>query len=210
MLRHLTRRPVTGLEVLAGPDSAVPEERRDARRPLEAYALDGIDAEWFPPRWAHTGDRSGFDIAACVGVEPGRRLLLSIEVKYTDSFSSDLVTWERYGKWLAAIDLHEPGTRILVADGCSQILRQVMITDSVRRVGLVPEVGATGQVQEAMAVVLARADDDTACEVVAAVDAAVSVPVLFWSHKELFDAAAAQPALSNWAREMADRYLICD
>jgi len=85
-----------------------------------------------------------------------------------------------------------------------------MIIDSVRRVGLVPEVGATGQVQEAMAVVLARADDDTAREVVAAVDAAVSVPVLFWSHKELFDAAAAQPALSNWAREMADRYLICD
>jgi hypothetical protein len=40
-----------------------------------------------------------------------------------------------------------------------------------------------------------------------AIDAAVSVPVLFRSHQDLLDVAAAQPALAEWSRAMSRRYL---
>lgn len=44
-------------------------------------------AEWFRPRDRHTGDRSGFDIAAYLRLQSGERLLVSIDVKYADTFS---------------------------------------------------------------------------------------------------------------------------
>ena len=74
--------------------------------------------------------------------------------------------------------------------GCSQILRQMMITASVGRNGLVPEVGEEGRVDEVMAVVLARVDDQKARKVVEAINAAVNVPVQFWSHSDFLVAAA--------------------
>lgn len=77
LLRKMTGLPVEALDALK-PDS----DR------LVDFALDGIEAEWFPPRAEHTGDMSGFDIAACLGLTDGRRILVSIEVKYTDSFSA--------------------------------------------------------------------------------------------------------------------------
>lgn len=209
VLRELTRRPVTGLEVLSGPDSVVPEEQNERAfgRPLQDYTLTGIEAEWFPPRWAHTDDRSGFDIAACLAVAGGIRLLVSVEVKYTDSFSTQPVSWTRYEDQLSAIGLSEKTTEELVKAGCSQVLRQVMITASVGRIGLVPDVGESGRVQEVLTVVLARGDDHTARKVVDTLSAAVSVPVQYWSHADLFAAAARQPALADWAARMAERYL---
>lgn len=53
-----------------------------------SHHLDGIEAEWFPPRDLHTGDRSGFDMAAFLRLRSGERLLVSVEVKYVDTFSA--------------------------------------------------------------------------------------------------------------------------
>jgi hypothetical protein len=109
---------------------------------LESYALNGIEAEWFPPRWAHTDDKSGFDIAACLASD-AERVLVSIEVKYTDSFSRAPIVWSRYAQHLENLGLNEKSTAALVETGCSQVLRQALITDSVRRVGLVGQLLAT-------------------------------------------------------------------
>lgn len=209
VFRDLTGQPVTGLATLTGVDSCVPENRRRRRgyRPLETYALDGIEAEWFPPRWAHTDDQSGFDIAACLTLEDHRRLLVSVEVKYTDKFSRKPIVWDRYAAHLEALGLDQASTAALVKSGCSQVLRQVMITDSVRRIGLVPDVDDAGRVDAAVAVVLGRGDDEKARDVAAALDDCVTMPVLFRSHEQLFDAAHAQTALRSWAKVMRERYL---
>jgi hypothetical protein len=198
-LREITKLPVTGLGVLT--------ETGSAAAGLALYALDGIEAEWFPPRSAHTNDRSGFDLAACLELESGDRLLVSVEVKYTDSFSSKPVDWIYYEKHLRALGLDEAKHQELVKRGCSQVLRQVMITDSIHRNGLAPGVGEEGRVQQVLVVVLAREDDEKAKKVVTALDNAVSVPVRFWSHRDLLAAADDQPALSRWSAEMAERYL---
>lgn len=208
----LTGRPVLALASLAGDESAVPDAVRSQPRyqPLSSYTLDGVDAEWFPPRWTHTGDRSGFDIAACLALPERRRLLVSIEVKYTDSFSSDKVTWKRYAPQLEEIGLTQETLPALVSAGCSQVLRQVMITESVRRHGIAPGVGESGRVDDVIAVVLAREDDWHAREVAEMVNDAASVEVAFWSHKQAFKAAAQQTVWggrAGWAGRMVDRYV---
>lgn len=173
------------------------------------YRLDGIEAEWFPPRAEHTGDMSGCDIATGLALDDGRRVLVTIEVKYTDSFSPRPVEWARYQKHLTSLGLDEDATSALVEAGCSQVLRQVMVTESVRRAGLAPGLGADSQVDAGLAVVLAREDDRRARAVVEALDEAVGtrIPVQFWSHRQLLEEAATIEALGEWAREMSLRYL---
>lgn len=173
------------------------------------HLLDGIDAEWFPPRTEHTNDMSGCDIACCLALEDGRRVLVTIEVKYTDTFSSQPVRWSRYEGPLTALGLNRAATAALVGGGCSQVLRQVMITDSVRRCGLASGVGPNGRVDTGLAVVLAREDDKAARRVVEALDEAVGarIPVRLWSHRQLFTEAAKVKGLSEWADAMAARYL---
>ena len=176
---------------------------------LAAYLLDGIEAEWFPPRSEHTGDMSGCDMAACLELKDGRRVLATVEVKYIDTFSPKPVTWDRYQEHLTALGLDAATTTDLVKAGCSQVLRQVMITDSVRRRGLAPGAGESGHVDQAVAVVLAREDDATARRVAETLDQSVGpvVPVQFWSHRQLLDQAATLVDLSDWAHAMAVRYL---
>ena len=172
------------------------------------HLLDGIDAEWFPPRTEHTNDLSGCDIACCVALEDGRRALVTIEVKYTDTFMNE-VTWSRYEQHLTALGLDHAATAALVKAGCSQVLRQVMITDSVRRCGLASGVGPNGQVDVGLAVVVARQDDKVARRVVQALDEAVGtrIPVRFWSHRHLFTEAAEVNGLREWAEAMTARYV---
>jgi hypothetical protein len=142
VLAALTESPVVGLDHL-----------EDAGTP--SHAVHGIEAEWFPPRDLHTADHSGFDIAAYLKLRDGQRLLVSIEVKYTDSFSPKKMTWERYGAHLQAAGLHESAMQDIVQAGGSQFLRSVLLTNSLRRCGVRRPPGV-GQV---LAVVLARGDD---------------------------------------------------
>jgi hypothetical protein len=84
-----------------------------------------------------------------------------------------------------------------------------MITDSVRRRGVIPNASADGRVSDAMAVVLARQDDTVARRVVQALHSTVgdALPVVFWSHRDLIDAAYRVQALRAWADELGKRYL---
>ncbi len=54
----------------------------------------------------------------------------------------------------------------VVSANCNQFLREVMITESVRRTGLVPGAPGQGRVDDAVSVVLGRAEDTRAKDVV--------------------------------------------
>lgn len=174
------------------------------------HRLDGIEAEWFPPRKPHTGDMSGCDIAACLELNDGTRVLVTIEVKYTDTFSAKPVAWTRYQRHLEDLGLDEQSTAALVDAGCSQVLRQVMLTNSVRRRGVAPDAGPEGRVDRAIAVVLARHDDTHAQHVADTLDAAVGsiVPVRYWNHRDLFQRSSEIAGLDQWAMRMHERYVV--
>lgn len=188
----LTGRPVVG-----------PEHLEDSSTP--SHQLHGIEAEWFPPRGHHTGDRSGFDIAAYLRLESGERLLVSIEVKYVDTFSNEKLKWKDYSQHLEETGLDKAACEDIVESGGSQFLRSVLLTDSLRRRGL----RGGGEVDRTLAVVLARGADPSAKKVVQKVaEYDPQTPVAHWSHEEFFDACAAQPELAAWAQSLRRRYLL--
>ena len=179
----------------------------------DRFALDGLDAEWAPPKEFHTGDQSGFDIAALLRLEDGRRVLLSVEVKYTDSFSAgfrnDVLARKavQHGPHLADLGI-DPGRgrELLGATATSQFLRSIMITDSLVRRGL----RGTDSLDGGIAVVLALDHDRTAREAVDTVGAALGttrVRTAFWSLEGFLERAGENPALAEWARTMRRRYL---
>ena len=141
---ELTGWPVTALDALGD----VGDDHR----------LDGIEAEWSPPRDGHTGDRSGFDLAALLRLADGTRALVSVEVKYVDSFSPAPLEPERYADHLSATGIGDEAVSAIVGAGASQFLRSVLLTESVRRHGLSRE----ATLDRALSVVLARDDDPAA------------------------------------------------
>lgn len=169
------------------------------------HELAGIDAEWAPPRKLHTGDRSGFDIAAYASIAAGEHLLLTVEVKYIDTFSAKKLDYDWYEPHLTRLGLSRRAVEELVAEGCSQFLRSILITDSVRRQGI----RGASPIDHALAVVLARSDDRKAQQVVDAI-ASHNLPtrVGFWSHERFFDECEGQPALEDWAGRMRRRYVL--
>jgi hypothetical protein len=219
VLRTLTDRSIARLAVLASDKETYKRafakakaERRandHERRHHELYRLHGVEAEWFPPAWAHTGDHSGADVGFCVETEddPSERLLVTVEVKYTDDFGGDPVVWERYAPHLKRLGISEDCLDDLVEAGCSQVLRQVMYTDSVVDRGLVSGSSALGQVDGAIAVILARKLDQKAERVAEKLAAAQSrVPVVFWSMGRFFKACEQEHQLTEWALAMQGRY----
>ena len=189
VLARLTGLAVVGLETLPDP----------------THGLAGIEAEWFPPRELHTGDRSGFDIASYLRLADGSRLLLTIEVKYVDTFSPTKLVTKRYATLLHQIGLDDAATQQIVNAGGSQFLRSVLLTDSVLRHG----VRRAGGVDHAMAVVLGRAEDRAAARVVAALQRhTMPIAVGLWSHESLFAATAQESELATWAEQMQRRYLL--
>jgi hypothetical protein len=170
----------------------------------DPYALDGIDAEWSPPRDEHTGDRSGFDLAAAVCLSDGTRALISVEVKYVDSFSAAKLDPVRYARHLSAAGLDARAASRIVAAGGSQFLRSVLLTESVRRKGVRGE----ASLEHSLSVVLGRHDDPAADRVVRAVEEqAPHLGTTRWSHRDVLDIAEQQPELAEWARQMRRRYV---
>ncbi|MGD9525536.1 MAG: hypothetical protein AB7V44_01975 [Pseudonocardia sp.] len=187
---ELTGWPVTGLDRLGGLG--------------DDHSLDGIEAEWSPPRERHTGDRSGFDLAAVLRLDGGGRALVSVEVKYVDSFSPARLDPTDYAEHLAATGIGTDAASAIVAAGGSQFLRSVLLTESVRRTGIRGE----SRLDRALSVVLARADDPTAERAVHVLQKqAPAVATARWSHDELFAAAGRQDGLAEWARRMNRRYV---
>jgi hypothetical protein len=170
----------------------------------DAYALERIDAEWSPPRDKHTGDRSGFDLAAVVCLSDGTRALISVEVKYVDSFSAAKLDPVRYAEHLSSAGLDARAALAIVEAGGSQFLRSVLLTESVRRRGLRGETA----LERALSVVLARHDDPTADRVVQALQRRTPhLGTARWSHRDVLDIARQQPELAEWARQMRRRYV---
>lgn len=189
-------------ELRAHPDAALAVLSSLTGTPLAAFdriddgdrTLDGLQAEWAP---RETGDRSAADVAAAVRTADGRRLLVTVEVKYTEPFSPAPL---KEGFDVSGAGLDAAAVDGLHGLGGTQFLRSVLLTDSVRRRGLCDDV---------VAVVLARGDDDRARSVVGAVGTAVpAVPTLFWSIERFADAAATQPALAEWADVLGARYVL--
>lgn len=169
------------------------------------YTLDRLEAEWFPPRDRHTGDRSGFDIAGLLRLGDGSRLLVTVEVKYIDSFSPAKLNPSRYAPHLDALGLGDAAVQELVRVQGSQFLRSVMLTESVRRHGID---GTGAGVDRGLAVVLARGDDRSARRVADAFGQhQMPTSTAMWTHEQLFNAAGNQPSLQKWAQRMAERYL---
>ncbi|MGY1736982.1 PGN_0703 family putative restriction endonuclease [Geodermatophilus sp. SYSU D00684] len=177
--------------------------------------IDGIECEWAPTPYEHLGDGSAFDAVLAARLADGRSLLVAVETKYVDSFSRDPgpekdkrrrgkdANYRRHCEQFSMADdafdrLGEYPTR--------QLLRNVLLTESVRRGG-----SAGGPAWDAaITLVLARDDDQGARDVVSRIDAdrgALPTRVLFRGHGDLADAAAAVPALSDWAALFRRRYL---
>lgn len=176
-------------------------------REAPGHTLGRIDAEWFPPQHHHTGDRSGFDVAAVLSLADETTMLLTIEVKYVDSFSPKKLEKVRYADALEACGISDQQADELIDAGGSQFLRSVLLTHSVAQSGIA---GSTSpKVEQAMAVVLGRADDEKARLVVdrfGGLD--LPVATAYWSHDEFCDAAAAAGSLAAWAKDLRRRYVL--
>jgi hypothetical protein len=182
---------------------------------VSGRVIDGIECEWAPQPREHLGDGSAFDAVLAAHLADGTRLLVAVETKYVDNFSRDPGPerdkrrhekdanyrghCERFGMAGGAFDrLGEYPTR--------QLLRNVLLTESVRRGG---SVGGPSW-DAAVTLVLARDADDGARSAVARVDSdrgSMPTRVLFRGHGDLADAADAVPGLARWAALFRRRYL---
>lgn len=189
---------VTGYEIVG-------LERVDVGR----RAIDGIECEWAPERREHLNDGTAFDAVVAARLRDGRLLLIAVETKYVDNFSRDKpddekdrkyrTFCERFGMAEGAFDaLKGPATR--------QLLRNVLLTESVRRGGdRGPEL-----FEAALTLALARDDDEGARSAVAAIDGergSLPTAVAFVGHGELADAASAMDELGDWAARFRRRYV---
>jgi hypothetical protein len=199
VLSRLLGLPVTGFD------------RVDVR----GRVIDGIECEWAPPPHEHLQDGSAFDAVVAARLADGRSLLLAVETKYVDSFSRDPGPEKDKRRPEKDANYRDHGERFGMADGAfdrlgeyptRQLLRNVLLTESVRRGG--SEQGPTWDA--AVTLVLARDADDGARDVVQRVTAdrgAMPTRVLFRGHGDLADAADAVPELAEWAALFRRRYL---
>lgn len=172
-------------------------------------SIDGIECEWAPEKKDHLDDGSAFDAVAAARLIDGRRLLIAVETKYTDSFSRDPKNPDKDEKYAGLCDrfgMEPEAFTVLGGDATRQLLRNALLAESVRRGGK----DGGPAFDDAVTVVLARADDAGAREAVSAVDARrgqMPTRVVFVGHDELADAAAAVDELADWAQAFRRRYV---
>ena len=138
-------------------------------------------------------------------------MLVTIEVKYTDSFSSKKLDPDRnpYPNHLAALGLKQDQTRDLIDSGGSQFLRSLLLTDSVRRHGIAGEANGGQGTDGPWPWSFARADDTSARRVADRfAKLELSTATKLWTHTAFLVAAGHQPALADWAERMHTRYLL--
>ncbi|SFL38177.1 PGN_0703 family putative restriction endonuclease [Geodermatophilus ruber] len=172
-------------------------------------AIDGIECEWAPERRKHLDDRSAFDAVVSTRLADGRTLLVAVETKYVDNFSRDPENADadrKYDRFCRQFGMAEGAFERLGRFPTRQLLRNVLLTESVRRGG------ATGSpiFDQAVTVVLARDDDTTARAAVDALDADrgdMPTTVRFIGHGELASAADRVPELAAWSRDFRRRYV---
>ncbi len=195
VLSALTGRQLTGLDTVA----------------VGRRAIEGIECEWTPERRDHLNDGTAFDAVVAARLPDDRRLLIAVEVKYIDTFSRDRKdeTGEKDGKYaLRCRDFGMADTAFEALRGhrTRQLLRNVLLTDSVRRGGR----SGPAQFDEALTVAFARDDDTSARCAVAEVGrqrGAMPTGVTFLGHGEFADAPPRVDELSAWAASFRRRYV---
>ncbi|MGY1771961.1 PGN_0703 family putative restriction endonuclease [Blastococcus sp. SYSU D00813] len=170
--------------------------------------IDGIECEWAPDRREHTGDRSAFDAVVSATLADGRTLLVAVETKYVDSFSRDPENLEadrRYEGFCSDFAMTTGAFGRLRGHATRQLLRNVLLTESVRRGGT----SGMPTFDRAITVVLARDDDAGARSAVEVLDAdrgTMPTEVRFLGHGVLAVAAERLPGLAGWAQDFRRRY----
>jgi hypothetical protein len=172
--------------------------------------IDGIECEWAPERREHLDDGTAFDAVVAARLQDGRRLLIAVETKYVDTFSRDKDDPEKdrkYRGFCEQLGMAPTAFDALKGPATRQLLRNVLLTESVRRGGA----GATEALfDDALTLVLAREDDAAARSAVAAIDrerGALPTAVAFVGHGQLADVASAIDGLGEWATRFRRRYV---
>ncbi|WP_369134634.1 hypothetical protein [Modestobacter sp. I12A-02662] len=171
--------------------------------------IDGIECEWAPARKEHLNDGSAFDAVVAGRTVDGRRLLIAVEAKYIDTFSRDPVDEEKdrkYRRFCANFGMPGEAFDALKGSATRQLLRNVLLTESVRRSGSAAE----PLFDEAITVVLARDDDRAAQDAVTALDGLrgdLVTGVRYVGHGRFANAAASIPELAEWAGRFRRRYV---
>jgi len=172
-------------------------------------AIEGIECEWAPERREHLDDGTAFDAVVAARLHDGRRLLVAVEVKYTDSFSRDpenAAKDRKYDALCRMFGMADDAFDQLQGHPTRQLMRNVLLTESVRRGGP----AGPSLFDEALTVVFARDDDDAARSAVAALDAqrgGLPTAIAFVGHGEFADAADAVDELEGWVSEFRRRYV---
>jgi hypothetical protein len=171
--------------------------------------IDGIECEWAPDRRQHLDDGSAFDAVVVARQRNGRSLLVSVEVKYVDTFSRDPKSEakdKKYRRFCEEFGMAATAFGELGGPATRQLLRNVLLTESVRSGGLNGETAF----DEAVTLVLARDDDTAAQRAVTAVDqqrGCMPTAVAFAGHGQFADAAAQVDDLTAWAVDFRCRYV---
>ncbi len=172
-------------------------------------AIDGIECEWAPDRREHLDDRTAFDAVVSARLGDSRSLLVTVETKYVDSFSRDPRNADadrKYDRFCRDFAMAEGAFERLRGHPTRQLLRNVLLTESVRRGGST----GTPVFDEAVTVVLARDDDTSARAAVEAVRAdrgSMGIDVRFIGHGQLATAAERDADLAEWAGRFRQRYV---
>ena len=204
---HLRAHPEAAaslLSSLTGYDIAGFERGTVGRR-----TIDGIECEWAPERRDHLNDGTAFDAALAARLKDGRRLLIAVETKYVDTFSRDQPDPEKDRKYRALCEqfgMAPTAFDALKGPANRQLLRNVLLTESVRRGGR----SGPASFDEALTVVFARDDDGAARSAVKAVEAqrgALPTALMFVGHRELADTASRIDDLAGWTATFRCRYV---
>lgn len=205
---HLRTQPEAAAVVLSsitGRDIAGFERVTVGRR-----TIDGIECEWAPERGEHLDDGTAFDAVVAARLADGRRLLIAVETKYVDNFSRDKNDPEKdrkYRRFCEHFGMAPTAFDALKGPATRQLLRNVLLTESVRRGGS----SASGAVfDDALTLVLARDDDAAARSAVAAVDrerGGLPTAVAFVGHGQFADGASTVDGLDEWAGRFRRRYV---
>jgi hypothetical protein len=169
----------------------------------------GIECEWAPDRREHLDDRTAFDAVVSARLGDGRSLLVAVETKYVDSFSRDPENADadrKYNRFCRDFGMAEGAFEQLGTYPTRQLLRNVLLTESVRRGGST----ATPVFDEAVTVVLARDEDTSARAAVEAVGVdrgTMRTHVRFIGHGQLATAAEQNADLAAWAGRFRQRYV---
>jgi hypothetical protein len=176
---------------------------------VRGRVIDGVECEWAPEPREHLQDGTAFDAVVAARLADGRRLLVAVETKYVDSFSRDPrdeLKDRKYRDSCERFGMIEGAFERLGRYPTRQLLRNVLLTESVRRGG-----SAGGPVWDAaVTLVLARDADGVAQDAVERLSAdrgALPTSVLFRGHGDLADATATAPGLEEWTALFRRRYL---